>query len=123
MYFCDFDLENKERDCNIKLIVQEPNSLPLGDNTMNIYNKITGEHIAEVKFGDIFHLQIVEPTTIEVKKTAWKTGHCTLRAKPNATYKIMFKNGWLTSKIVIKDITESQDYLDEPPTEKSPKTE
>ena len=46
-----------------------------------------------------------------------------MRAKPNATYKIMFKNGWLTSKIVIKDITESQDYLDEPPTEKSPKTE
>ena len=103
--YCGFDLENWQTDGNIKLIAQEPNILPIGDDSFSIYNKDTGELIAELRFGDVYYLQIVEPITIEVRKIAWKTAHRTLYAKPNATYKIVFKNGWLTSKIQIKDIT------------------
>ena len=103
--YCGFDLENWQTDGNIKLIAQEPNILPIGDESFSIYNRDTGELIAELKFGDVFYMQIAEPITIEVRKAAWKMAHRTLFAKPNATYKILFKNGWLTSKIQIKDIT------------------
>lgn len=116
--YCDFDMTNYDRDTKIKLVVQEPNVLPLGSSSLSIYNKKTDEWIADVKLGDMFYLNIQEPTAIAVKKTAWKTGHITLRAKPNATYKIMLKTGFLTSKIVIKDISDSPaEVVDELTTE------
>ncbi len=105
--YCGFDMTHYERDTKIKIVVQDPNTLPLGGKTINIYNRKTDEWIAEAKLGDIFYITINEPTTISVKKTAWKTGHITLRAKPNATYKIIFKTGFLTSRILIKDITDA----------------
>lgn len=105
--YCDFDMENYERDTRIKIVVQEPNVMPLGSNVLNIYNKKTDDWIAEVKLGDVFYLTISEPTAIAIKKTAWKTGTATLRAKPHATYKVILKTGFLTSKILIKDITDT----------------
>ncbi len=104
---CGFEMANLERDGKIKIVVQEPNALPLGSPMLSIFNEHTGALITEVRFGDIFYLTITEPTTISVRKTAWKTGKVTLRAKQNATYKIILKTGFLSSKIIIKDITES----------------
>lgn len=104
--YCGFDMTNFDRDTRIKIIVQAPNILPLGGSTLSIYNHATGEFISEVKLGDVFYLKIKEPTEIAVAKTAWKTGRIAIRAKPNATYKILLKTGIFTSKIVIKDITD-----------------
>lgn len=104
--YCKFDMTNYDRDTRIKIIVQDPNILPLGGSKLSIYNHKTGEFINEVKLGDIFYITISEPTEIAVTKTAWKTGRAVLRAKPNATYKIILKTGFLTSKIIIKDITD-----------------
>lgn len=105
--YCKFDMKNYDRDTRIKIVVQEPNTLPLGSKTLNLYAHKSEQWIAEIKLGDIFYLTIDAPTQISVKKTAWKTGKAILRAKPNATYKIMLKTGFLTSKIVIKDITDT----------------
>lgn len=104
--YCKFDMSNYDRDTRIKVIVQDPNVMPLGSSVLTIYNNATGELIADVRLGEIFYLKITEPTEILVTKTAWRKGKAVLRAKPNATYKIMLKSGFLTSKIVIKDITD-----------------
>ena len=104
--YCKFDMNNYDRDTRIKIIVQDPNVLPLGGSTLSIYNHTTGALLTDVKLGDIFYLTISEPTEIAVTKTAWKTGRAILRANPNATYKIMLKTGLLSSQIIIKDITD-----------------
>ncbi len=116
--YCKFDMTNYDRDTRIKLVVQAPNVLPLGGNTLTVYNHKSGEFITEVKLGDVFFLTITEPTEIAVTKVAWKTGRAVLRAKPNATYKIMLKTGYFSSKIVIKDITDSlEEAVDTPEDE------
>lgn len=104
--YCNFDMTNYDRDTRIKIIVQDPNILPLGGSKLSIYNHKTGDLINEVKLGDVFYITITEPTEIAVTKTAWRTGKTILRAKPNATYKIILKTGFLSSKIIIKDITD-----------------
>ncbi len=103
--YCRFDMTNYDRDTRIKIIVQDPNILPLGSRTLSIYNRATGDLITEVRLGEIIYITISEPTEIVVTKTAWQKGKAILRAKPNATYKILLKTGFLSSKIVVKDIT------------------
>ncbi len=104
--YCKFDFNDLENNSNIKIIVQQPNQIS-GSQSVALFNKDTGYHIADVNFGETFNMQISEPITIEAKKTAWKTGSITLYAKPHATYQIIFKNGLFSSKIVIKDITKT----------------
>lgn len=103
--YCRFDMANYERDRRIKIVVQDPNIMPLGSSKLTVFNNETGDLIAEVRLGDVFYITISEPTEILVTKTAWRSGKAILRAKPNATYKIILHTGFLSSKIIIKDIT------------------
>lgn len=105
--YCGFDFEKLAEASNILLMVEEPKGTVFGSGDVLIIDEKTGEMLAELKFGDTFNLRITEPTHILVKKTAWKTGRAVLRGKPHATYLIKFKNGLFSSKIVIKDITDT----------------
>jgi len=115
-------MTNYDRDRRIKIIVQDPNILPLGSQKLAVYNNANGELLSEVRLGDVFYITINEPTEIAVTKTAWKTGKAVIRAKPHATYKIYLHTGFLTSKIVIKDISNNLSEAGEATEPDEPKT-